>query len=401
MPAARQYATLLAADVPAGMPPRRKGVKLAVVGESAGGKTTLLTRLLHATFADGRHKPTDGCYRHNTAVKLDDGRKLPLQLWDTPGKASFQDISQNFEPSPINGVDGLIIVYDASSSRSVSSLKKWVKAVRKAAPPGCRGVLIGTKLDRVPGGKVPPCRTKAVALAKANGMRHAEVSAADEDSVGDAVGKFLDLVVGIDAKRKQQQQQKERERELLANVPSGKMVEVWLEHEGLGDYAEAFAAAGYKGPGCLAELQALPRPKLLLLCKRVNGELRTPRPEGEEPEPPPAGEPPAAPAPAAQVGTSRIDDASAASDSAAEAAAKEPPEAASEGRAQSSSIATSEAEAELESTVDATLSVPEFLASRGLGVYAPLFASAGYSGAGCAAELAELVCKRLFRAILY
>jgi hypothetical protein len=34
-------------------------------------------------------------------------------------------------------------------------------------------------------------------------------------------------------------------------------------------------------------------------------------------------------------------------------------------------------------------------------VYAPLFASAGYSGAGCAAELAELVCKRLFRAILY
>lgn len=340
------------------MPPRRQGLKMAVVGESAAGKTAFITRLLHSHFAEGRHKPTDGCYRHNTTVKLDDGRKLPLQLWDTPGKATFQDIAQNFEPSPISGADGLIVVYDGSSSRSASSLKKWVKAVRKAAPPGCRGVLIGTKLDRVGGGKVPPCRAKAVALAKANGMRHAEVSAADEDSVGVALGKFIELVVGGEARQKRRQQ-------LPPNVPSDQMVQVWLEHEGLGDYAEAFAAAGYKGAGCLAELQALERQQLLLLCKRVHGEQPGPRPAaGKHSETGQGGGALASRQPLATSGR-----------------------AAAVQRPSQDSAATAKTP---DREALPALSVPELLASRGLAVYAPLFASAGYSGAACAVELAEL-----------
>lgn len=348
------------------MPLRRKGLKLAVVGETCAGKTALITRLLNSQFTNGRHKATDGCYRHNTAIRLDNGQKLPLQIWDTPGKASFQDISQNYEPSPINNADGLIIVYDASSSRSGSSLKKWVKAVRKAAPPGCRGVLMGTKLDCVPHGKASPCRAKAVALAKANRMRHAEVSAADEDSVADAVGRFIDLVVGTDARQQQQ--------ELPTGVPSDKMVQVWLEQEGLGDYAEAFAAAGYRGPGCLAELQTLPRPKLLLLCQRVNGELPTPRPESEQSGPPVvASESPS------ELAKCVADEST--SGSVPESASQE-------------SVSTSEADS---SEPVGEVSVSEFLASRGLGVYASDFESAGYSGAACAAELAELAPDQLQR----
>lgn len=244
------------------MPPRRKGVKVAVVGETGGGKTALLARLLHARFAeDGKHAATDGCYRHNTALRLDCGRKMPLQLWDTPGASSFQDIAQWYDPSPITNADGIIIVYDASSSRALSGLKKWVKAVRKAAPRGCRGVLMGTKLDKVSEGKTPPCRKSAIALAKANGLRHAEVSAADEDSIGDAVGKFLDLVVGNASAKKKAAAAAEGQRgareidRRLAGVPSGQLVEVWLREEGLGEYVNPFAAGGYKGQGCLSELQ--------------------------------------------------------------------------------------------------------------------------------------------------
>ena len=357
------------------MPPRRKGLKLALVGETCAGKTALITRLLHSTFVDGQHKATEGCYRHNTAVRLDDGRKLPLQLWDTPGRASFQDIAQNYEPSPIANADGLIIVYDASSSKSASSLKKWVKAVRKAAPPSCRGMLMGTKHDRLSGGKTSPCYAKAVALAKSNGMRHAQVSAADEDSVADAVGKFIDLVVGTDARRQKQK--------LPLNVPSDKVVEVWLEQEGLGEYAEAFAAAGYRGQGCLAELQTLQRSKLLLLCQRINGELPTPRPESEQSGPPPkseqSGPPTADPASSSQAVTSMRNESGTESDHV--------PEVASQGSNSTSNVDPVEAVVEI--------SVPDILARRGLGVYASLFDSAGYSGAACAAELAELALDEL------
>eukprot|EP01043_Picozoa_sp_COSAG02_P036528 COSAG02_NODE_2681_length_8253_cov_7.455482_4_plen_491_part_00 len=347
------------------------GLKLACVGESAGGKSAFLHRLLHSQQPTGKHKSTDGCYRHNTAVKLDDGTKLPLQIWDTPGKASFADIASVYEPSPISGADGLIIVYDASSSRSASSLKKWVKMVRKAAPPGCRGVIVGTKKDLVPDGKVPPCRAKAVALAKANGMRHAEVSAADEDSVADAVGKFIDLIVGAEMRRKQMHREPERRQQLTPNVPNDMVVQVWLEQEGLGDYAEVFAGAGYTGLGCLAELQALERPKLLVLCRRINGELPTPRPEGED-----VTASTGATAPSPQAAETIDGEYTMASSDRASALE----------RSSQGSTATSKADTE-ESRV---LSVLDVLAGRGLAVYTPLFESAGYDGPACAVELAEL-----------
>ena len=86
---------------------RRARLKVAVVGATAAGKSALLARLLHGRFVV-LHKPTDGCYRHDSAVRLDDGRKLPLELWDTPGKVPFADIAQGYDPSPIDGADGVI-----------------------------------------------------------------------------------------------------------------------------------------------------------------------------------------------------------------------------------------------------------------------------------------------------
>ena len=135
---------------------RRARLKVAVVGATAAGKSALLARLLHGRFVV-LHKPTDGCYRHDSAVRLDDGRKLPLELWDTPGKVPFADIAQGYDPSPIDGADGVIVVYDASTSKSLGELKKWVKAVRKWQPRNCHALLVGTKLDLVPAstGKKP------------------------------------------------------------------------------------------------------------------------------------------------------------------------------------------------------------------------------------------------------
>ena len=101
------------------------------------------------------------------------------------------------------GADGVIVVYDASTSKSVGELKKWVKAVRKWQPRNCHALLVGTKLDLVPAStgkkpKPPPCRAKAGAMAKSGGMRHTEVSAADEEgsSVADAISGFLEALVG-------------------------------------------------------------------------------------------------------------------------------------------------------------------------------------------------------------
>ena len=47
---------------------RRARLKVAVVGATAAGKSALLARLLHGRFVV-LHKPTDGCYRHDSAVR--------------------------------------------------------------------------------------------------------------------------------------------------------------------------------------------------------------------------------------------------------------------------------------------------------------------------------------------
>jgi GTPase SAR1 family protein len=243
---------------------KRKMLKIAVVGETGSGKTAVCRRFLTGGFTDEGHVATDGCYKYSSSVRLDDGQSLGLQMWDTPGSVSFQDIMQGYHPSPVGGAGGVIIVFDGSSKRGLGGLKKWLKPVARLASRTCLVLVLANKLDdhRSP---AAPALAKAQRLVGSYGryFSFGSCSARRGTGLGEAIGGFLDAVVAGSASLGHQPS--------AAGIDGGggalgvgagpgiNSVGEVLRRAGLGQHEAAFARAGYGGQACAVELQKLPR----------------------------------------------------------------------------------------------------------------------------------------------
>eukprot|EP01048_Picozoa_sp_COSAG05_P006295 COSAG05_NODE_403_length_10204_cov_874.669372_5_plen_1176_part_00 len=339
---------------------RGQGVllKVAVLGDAATGKTAVLRKFLTNTFTNEGHKPTDGCYKHVLAVQLDDGRHVGLQLWDTPGAANFQDIAQGYQPNPISGATGIIIVHDCSSSKGLSGLKKWVKAVARAGPRSCKVLVLGNKADLVPADREPPTQKKVRQLASSYRMQFAEASAKQGSAVAESITALLQTIVDM-----QTPPPKKKLAQASVGAAQAKTVAQLLEYHGLGAHAKAFARAGYEGEACVRELAALPRPKLVRLCERLEAADATEVGSSEEGRP------------GADAVTTRTEPLHRGHHRHQSQVSLEPRQL----RPQQSLLLPIPHE-----------SVEGFLESRGMEIYAPAFDAAGLHGAACVAELVEM-----------
>ncbi len=114
--------------------------KICLLGDPGVGKTTLITRYLTGSFNEYTQL-TLGVQFHVKKLELD-GALFTLQIWDFGGGGRFRFLV----PSYLAGVNGIIFVYDITSTRSLSSLGKWMALV-----PTSTGkvpiLLVGTKND--------------------------------------------------------------------------------------------------------------------------------------------------------------------------------------------------------------------------------------------------------------
>mmetsp|Transcript_26967 Transcript_26967/g.57347 ORF Transcript_26967/g.57347 Transcript_26967/m.57347 type:complete len:215 (-) Transcript_26967:355-999(-) len=152
--------------------------KLVLIGDSGVGKSCLLLRFADDAFTESYISTIGVDFRFRT-VKMDK-KTVKLQIWDTAGQERFRTITSAY----YRGADGIIMVYDTTSSDSFDHVNDWLKEVNRYASEGTCKLLVGNKCDRTSDRAVTAERAKE--FADDLGVAFLETSAKTAKNVEEA-----------------------------------------------------------------------------------------------------------------------------------------------------------------------------------------------------------------------
>lgn len=95
--------------------------KIVVIGDSAVGKSNLLSRFARDEF-DHHSKATIGVEFQTQVVELD-GKEIKAQVWDTAGQERFRAVTSAY----YRGAVGALIVYDITRKATFENTKRWLE----------------------------------------------------------------------------------------------------------------------------------------------------------------------------------------------------------------------------------------------------------------------------------
>ncbi|XP_051567666.1 EF-hand calcium-binding domain-containing protein 4B-like isoform X2 [Myxocyprinus asiaticus] len=114
---------------------------VVMLGNSCVGKTSFIRR-----FHEGQFSPdycsTIGVDTCTQTVELHD-RIVKLHIWDTAGQERFHSITTQV----FHKADGLLLMYEITSSKSFISVRDWITKVQERAPDDAIMMLLGNKND--------------------------------------------------------------------------------------------------------------------------------------------------------------------------------------------------------------------------------------------------------------
>lgn len=100
-------------------------IKLLTLGDSGGGKSSLLLRYTDNTFSD-EFVTTIGMDFKFKRVTIDE-RAVKVQIWDTAGQERFRTITQNY----YRGAHGVLFVCSIDQEDKAERVKKWVADIKE------------------------------------------------------------------------------------------------------------------------------------------------------------------------------------------------------------------------------------------------------------------------------
>src|SRR5271157_6079152 len=150
--------------------------KLLMLGDASVGKTSLTHRYITGLFIDSP-RLTIGVDFFTKKLRLTNGKKVKLQIWDFGGEERFRFLL----PTYSKGSNAALFLYDITSHRSLLSLPEWLTVVRKNAG-DIPVVLIGSKVDLVDHRQVSIEEAKQV-MQEYNLAGHIELSSKTGENV--------------------------------------------------------------------------------------------------------------------------------------------------------------------------------------------------------------------------
>ncbi|CAI9107323.1 OLC1v1006649C1 [Oldenlandia corymbosa var. corymbosa] len=115
--------------------------KIVVIGDSAVGKSNLLSRFARDEF-DHNSKATIGVEFQTQVVEID-GKEIKAQVWDTAGQERFRAVTSAY----YRGAVGALIVYDISRKTTFESIKRWLEELNTHCDTTVARMLVGNKCD--------------------------------------------------------------------------------------------------------------------------------------------------------------------------------------------------------------------------------------------------------------
>lgn len=169
-------------------------LKLAVLGNSAVGKTSLINQYIHQKFEQDYH-PSLGV---NIVVKEmyieEKNADVKMILWDIAGQEKY-DLSRKMF---YQGCVGALFVYDVTRSETYKDVKsKWLKDLKEFGNKNAAYLLIGNKNDLTEEKTVSTQEGEKLAI-NMKATEFIETSAKKGDNVEKA---FKNLVLSVIANR--------------------------------------------------------------------------------------------------------------------------------------------------------------------------------------------------------
>ncbi|MFW9895417.1 MAG: Rab family GTPase [Candidatus Thorarchaeota archaeon] len=123
---------------------RRFAFKIAVLGDPAVGKTSLINKYIENKFEEN-YQPTLGVNILTKDIILGErNAEIRLVLWDIAGQDKYELTRQLF----FEGCYGCLLVYDITRSSTFKGIKtKWLQDFRKFARSDGVYLLLGNKAD--------------------------------------------------------------------------------------------------------------------------------------------------------------------------------------------------------------------------------------------------------------
>ena len=94
--------------------------KIVIIGDSAVGKSNLLTRYARNEF-NLHSKATIGVEFQTQTLEID-GKEVKAQIWDTAGQERFRAVTSAY----YRGAFGALLVYDISRRSTFESVTRWL-----------------------------------------------------------------------------------------------------------------------------------------------------------------------------------------------------------------------------------------------------------------------------------
>ena len=124
--------------------PKVPGCKVVLVGESAVGKTCIISRFISGAF-DSNVSSTNGASYASKNVQYDKlGKNLLLDVWDTAGQEKYRALTKFF----YKDAKVAILVYDITKMDTFNNLKNfWYEQVKENGPKNIVIGIAGNKCD--------------------------------------------------------------------------------------------------------------------------------------------------------------------------------------------------------------------------------------------------------------
>ncbi|OHT13786.1 small GTP-binding protein [Tritrichomonas foetus] len=116
-------------------------VKVVLLGQSAVGKTCIVSHLISGKFDDSA-SPTLGASYASKTLDIDN-TKVSLQIWDTAGQERFRVLA----PMYYRGAQAAILVYSIIDEATFTEIDYWSNSLKENAGNNVALFLVGNKCD--------------------------------------------------------------------------------------------------------------------------------------------------------------------------------------------------------------------------------------------------------------
>ena len=106
--------------------PKMTCIKLAILGDSKVGKTSICQSYMNMEFSDN-YLSTIGHDKYEKPIKMKNGEEIKLIIYDTAGQERFRSICLK----TIRFIQGIVVVFDLGNKDSFKNVKDWLRIIKE------------------------------------------------------------------------------------------------------------------------------------------------------------------------------------------------------------------------------------------------------------------------------